>query len=213
MVLRHQPQGGLGTAARAAGDGMLVSARGNSGVILSQLFDGIAAGLSGLETADAGQLSRAFEEGVAHAYRVVLEPTEGTILTVAREATQAACAAEAADIAGFFAAFLAQAERSLQHTPELLPVLKKAGVVDSGGAGLLRIVEGMQRVLTGEPLPAASVPADAPGWLTARACSPAYSRIFRPLQRTACWSMGIAPSCCCACKQPKRMWRLLRWKR
>ena len=160
--LAAQPQGGLGTAARAAGDGMLVSARGNSGVILSQLFDGIAAGLSGLETADAGQLSRAFEEGVAHAYRAVLEPTEGTILTVAREATQAACAAEAADIAGFFAAFLAQAERSLQHTPELLPVLKKAGVVDSGGAGLLRIVEGMQRVLTGEPLPAASVPADAP---------------------------------------------------
>ena len=160
--LAAQPQGGLGTAARAAGDGMLVSARGNSGVILSQLFDGIAAGLSGLETADAGQLSRAFEEGVAHAYRAVLEPTEGTILTVAREATQAACAEETADITGFFAAFLAQVERSLQHTPELLPVLKKAGVVDSGGAGLLRIVEGMQRVLTGEPLPAASVPADAP---------------------------------------------------
>lgn len=150
---------------------------------------------------------------MAHAYRVVLEPTEGTILTVAREATQAACAAEAADIAGFFAAFLAQAERSLQHTPELLPVLKKAGVVDSGGAGLLRIVEGMQRVLTGEPLPG-RIPCRPMHRLAhSRLAARLTARIFRPLQRTACWSMGIAPSCCCACKQPKRMWRLLRWKR
>lgn len=139
----------LGRAARAVADGMLLSARGNSGVILSQLFDGIAAGLDGVAEADIPVLTRAMREGVVHAYRAVMEPTEGTILTVAREATEFAAASGAETVNALLDAFLEEAERSLARTPELLHVLKKAGVVDSGGAGLIRISEGARRALEG----------------------------------------------------------------
>lgn len=139
----------LGIAARRIADGTLLSARGNSGVILSQLFDGLAAGLDGLETADIPQLGEALREAVAHAYRAVMEPTEGTILTVAREATEFAIAKNAETVEQLAGAFLEEAGRSLARTPELLPVLKHAGVVDSGGAGLIRIVEGAYRALEG----------------------------------------------------------------
>ena len=139
----------IGRAARAVADGMLLSARGNSGVILSQLFDGIAAGLDGVAEADIPELTRAMREGVAHAYRAVMEPTEGTILTVAREATEFAAASGAETVNALLDSFLEEAERSLARTPELLHVLKKAGVVDSGGAGLIRISEGARRALEG----------------------------------------------------------------
>ncbi len=140
----------VGEAARKIADGMLLSARGNSGVILSQLFDGIAEGLAGKEVADAEDFGAAMREGVRHAYGAVMTPTEGTILTVAREATEAACHADAETVDAYLSVFLTEANRSLDRTPDLLAVLKKAGVVDSGGAGLIRISEGMERALEGK---------------------------------------------------------------
>ena len=142
----------LGDMAGAVAQGMLLGARGNSGVILSQFFGGIAEGLRGAEQADTVCLAAAFEQGVRRAYEAVIRPTEGTMLTVMREATAAAAAAEAVDIESFFVAFIEEAKRSLDRTPDLLPVLKEAGVIDSGGAGLIYIVQGMYRVLCGEPV-------------------------------------------------------------
>lgn len=141
---------GVGDASRRAADGMLLSARGNSGVILSQFADGIADGLSGLETADPAQTAEAFCRGVERAYSSVMEPVEGTILTVVREATEYASSRKHADITGYLSDFLHQARKTLENTPEMLPVLKKAGVVDSGGAGLIYIIEGMNAVLNGK---------------------------------------------------------------
>lgn len=140
----------LSLAAERVSAGMLLSARGNSGVILSQFFEGIKNGLSGLDTAGAGALGRAFLEGTRQAYSSVMTPTEGTILTVIREASDYAVKSETEDLEALLAAFIDEAKRSLERTPELLPVLKKAGVVDSGAAGLIYIAEGMLRGLTGE---------------------------------------------------------------
>lgn len=134
---------GLGIIARKVADGMLLSARGNSGVILSQFFDGIASGFEGLETADAKAIGKAFRKGVRRAYRAVMKPAEGTILTVASDATEYACNKKTGSVEDFLGNFVSEARRSLDRTPELLPVLKSAGVVDSGGAGLLSIIEGM----------------------------------------------------------------------
>ena len=134
---------GLGVITRRVADGMLLSARGNSGVILSQFFDGIASGFEGLETADAKAIGKAFRKGVRRAYRAVMKPAEGTILTVANEATEYACNTKTGSVEDFLGNFVTEARRSLNRTPELLPVLKSAGVVDSGGAGLLAIIEGM----------------------------------------------------------------------
>ncbi len=135
----------LGVTARKVADGMLLSARGNSGVILSQFFDGIAAGFEGLEAADAKAIGKAFRNGVRRAYRAVMKPAEGTILTVASDATEYACNTKTGSVEDFLGNFVSEARRSLDRTPELLPVLKSAGVVDSGGAGLLSIIEGMCR--------------------------------------------------------------------
>ncbi len=137
---------GLGETARRVADGMLLSARGNSGVILSQFFDGIASGFEGLETADAKAIGKAFRKGVRRAYRAVMKPTEGTILTVANDATEYACNTKNTSLEDFLGNFVCEARRSLDRTPDLLPILKSAGVVDSGGAGLLSIIEGMCRV-------------------------------------------------------------------
>ncbi len=156
---------GVGTVSevsRHISDGMLLSARGNSGVILSQIFDGIADGLRGLETADCAALVRALRCGTEHAYQAVMEPTEGTILTVMRCAAEYAAAQNAATPEALCRSFLAEARRTLERTPELLPVLKKAGVVDSGGAGLICIVEGMLDVLTGTEAAEEAVSAPAP---------------------------------------------------
>ena len=140
----------LSSVARDVADRMLLSARGNSGVILSQFFDGIAAGLEGTADADPARFASALEVGVKHAYGAVMQPTEGTILTVAREASKAAADSKAETAEELFDAFLSEADRSLDRTPDLLPVLKEAGVVDSGGAGLIRIAEGMRAALDGE---------------------------------------------------------------
>lgn len=129
-------------------NGMLMSARGNSGVILSQFFDGLSKGFSGLHTADAEAIGKAFRSGVEQAYKSVITPTEGTILTVAREATEYACAQNASIPEDFLKAFIKEAKRSLARTPEFLPVLKKAGVVDSGAAGLIYVVDGMMMAMT-----------------------------------------------------------------
>lgn len=141
--------------AKTVADAMLLSARGNSGVILSQFFAGVAKGLEGVENADAKSFSDAFKCGVEYAYKAVVKPTEGTILTVMREATQKASEANTKTPNEFLDTFIEAAEESLIHTPDLLPVLKKAGVVDSGGAGLIYIIKGMKRALDGEEFVAA----------------------------------------------------------
>lgn len=143
---------GLNEMANRVSSGMLLSARGNSGVILSQFFEGIKNGFEGLQTADTKEIGEAFRQGVKQAYNSVMTPTEGTILTVVREATEYACEQNAESPEGFLNAFIEEAKRSLARTPELLPVLKKAGVVDSGAAGLIYIVDGMMRAVVGEDI-------------------------------------------------------------
>lgn len=132
--------------------GMLLGARGNSGVILSQIFRGICKGLQDKEEATALDLVRAYELGVKQAYGAVVTPVEGTILTVFREATE--YTAEHIDFSStindFYHFHLQKAVQSLANTINLLPVLKEAGVIDSGGAGYVRIVEGMIKFLEGE---------------------------------------------------------------
>ncbi len=126
-------------------DGMLLSARGNSGVILSQIFEGMASALEGVENADSNALVKALESGTKFAYEAVMTPTEGTMLTVMRCATEYVAEREYSSPMDVLADFLEEARRTLDKTPSMLPVLKKAGVVDSGGAGLVYIVEGMLR--------------------------------------------------------------------
>ena len=142
----------LGDMAKAVATGMLLGARGNSGVILSQLIFGLSEGLKGCSEADPKTLSDALLMGVKCAYGAVANPTEGTVLTVAREAAEraAASAREGCGIAEMFEAYLEEMRASLERTPELLPVLMEAGVIDSGGAGLLYITEGFARALSGE---------------------------------------------------------------
>ena len=147
---------------------MLLSARGNSGVILSQLFAGIADGLKGLETASISDIENACKLGVARAYGSVITPTEGTILTVAKESANAINEKEFNCIEEILECGIKEAKKALEKTPEQLEVLKQAGVVDSGGAGLVYIIEGMQNGLTGKkstasltaPEPSASINVD-----------------------------------------------------
>lgn len=141
----------LGGVSRSVAKGMLLSARGNSGVILSQLFEGIAKGFKDLETANINEIGSAFKCGVRQAYDAVLTPTEGTILTVSREAADYACSRinNGCTLESFMNDYAAEMKRSLERTPELLNVLKEAGVVDSGGAGLVAITEGMISSLSG----------------------------------------------------------------
>ncbi len=146
----HTESEDISLVSRSAADGMLLAARGNSGVILSQLFDGIAKGLDGRSTASAVELAYALRSGVRSAYEAVLKPTEGTILTVARCATENTQGEEADSPTSYMATYITEAKKTLERTPEMLPVLKKAGVIDSGGAGLVCILEGMYKVLCGE---------------------------------------------------------------
>ena len=140
---------------------LLRGARGNSGVILSLIFRGFSKGFRGLASADGKALANAFKDGVDAAYKAVMKPTEGTILTVIRCASEAA--AEMAKIqndpleVGFAA--LTAAKEALAKTPEMLPVLKKAGVVDAGGKGLLIIFEAMRDVFKGGEIVKADAPA------------------------------------------------------
>ena len=132
--------------------GMLLGARGNSGVILSQFFAGIAKGLSKSSKADPVVMGKALEIGVDYAYASVMTPTEGTILTVAREAVEYAVAriTPKSTMRTLFADLVGEMYRSLERTPEILAELKEANVVDSGGAGLFYIMDGINRVLNGE---------------------------------------------------------------
>ena len=132
--------------------GLLMGARGNSGVITSQIFRGFSKGLDGLEEVNALAFSAAFQKGVEVAYKAVVNPVEGTILTVIRESSQflADNVKENMSIEKCLDLILQEARESLKRTPELLPVLKEAGVVDSGGTGLIRILEGMRIAAGGD---------------------------------------------------------------
>ncbi len=139
----------IGQVAKDFARGLLMGARGNSGVILSQIFRGFAEGLAGKTEVDAVGLAEAFVSGKEVAYKAVMRPVEGTILTVIREASSAlyeyAESGMPIDVAMDY--LYEKAQKSLQHTPELLPVLKEVGVVDSGGAGLCKILEGFSKAL------------------------------------------------------------------
>ena len=137
-----------GKVASVNASALLRGARGNSGVITSLLFRGFAKGLDGAEYATAENIAAAFALGVEAAYKAVMKPTEGTILTVARIASEYAAAAlnEGKDALGVFEAAIEGAKKALAETPELLPTLKKAGVVDAGGKGFVTILEGMLSV-------------------------------------------------------------------
>lgn len=149
----------VSAVAQALAHGALMGARGNSGVILSQVWRGVAKQLDGKECLAGSDFALALREGAATAYKGVMRPVEGTILTVAREAADEAvlAAAERNDLTHVLGRALAQAESTLARTPDLLPVLKEAGVVDAGGQGLCAILEGMLRYLRGEQEPMVSV--------------------------------------------------------
>lgn len=132
------------TLAKAISSGSLRGARGNSGVILSQLLRGFTRVIEKADKVDAPTFARAFEKGVETAYKAVMKPKEGTILTVARGAAEKAMeiAEDCENLESFFADVIAEAEAVLARTPEMLPVLKEAGVVDSGGQGFLEVLKG-----------------------------------------------------------------------
>ncbi len=137
-----------GKVAKVNASALLRGARGNSGVITSLLFRGFAKGIGDAEEVTASNLAAAFRNGVDAAYKAVMKPTEGTILTVSRVAAEYAAKANknGADALGVFEAAIEGAKKSLAETPELLPMLKKAGVVDAGGQGFVIILEGMLSV-------------------------------------------------------------------
>ena len=148
--------GTLSELSAAASSGMLLGARGNSGVILSRIFAGLAKGFKDQVVTDTMGLAKAMDSAVQEAYKAIPVPVEGTIITVLREGV--AQADTAGDLKRYMESLAMAMQLSLDHTPELLPVLKNAGVVDSGGAGLLCIVQGMGEALNGtvtevEPIP------------------------------------------------------------
>ena len=153
-AVKDKEEKNLGLLGKDLSKGMLMGARGNSGVILSQIFRGICRGFEGKAEVNAVELAEAYKVGVKQAYGAVVTPVEGTILTVFREATEVAAKAVNAKstINEFFEAHLKQAAITLKKTVDLLPVLKEAGVIDSGGAGYVYIVKGMVKLLDGEKI-------------------------------------------------------------
>ena len=139
-------------ASKSAASAMLRGARGNSGVITSLLFRGFSKALEGKKEADVADIVAALQKGVEGAYKAVMKPTEGTILTVARVASEEAAASDAADVPALWDVVLTAGQKALEDTPNLLPVLKKAGVVDAGGQGIMVIFEGMGKVFHGEAI-------------------------------------------------------------
>ena len=139
----------VAAVAKTAASALLRGARGNSGVILSLLFRGFSKGLAGKKEADGADFAQALTMGVEAAYKGVMKPTEGTILTVSRMAAERArvVAKTNTDAIAVWEEIVREAEAALEQTPEMLPVLKKAGVVDAGGKGLLIVFEGMLSVL------------------------------------------------------------------
>ena len=150
-------------AASVTASALLRGARGNSGVILSLLFRGLSKGLKGRETAGAAEFSAAMQDGVSAAYKAVMKPAEGTVLTVSRLAAKRAvdAAAGGSGLEAVLEAALQEGRNALAQTIEMNPVLKKAGVVDAGGKGYLLILEGMLAAIRGEPMPEGAE-ADAP---------------------------------------------------
>ena len=148
-------QAHIGKTAQALSKGLLMGARGNSGVILSQLFRGFGKHVEKLDEVTAQDYAQAFQAGVDTAYKAVMKPVEGTILTVAKDSAKAAveAAERTSDLIEITEALVAEAKASLDRTPDLLPVLKEVGVVDSGGQGLLFVYEGFLASLKGEALP------------------------------------------------------------
>lgn len=144
----------LKEVAEAMAYGALMGARGNSGVILSQLLGGFSKAVSEVNEVDAFTLAKAFEKGVEAAYKAVVKPVEGTILTVAREASEKLMkeVCDNTDIVKALEIFLEQGYKTLAMTPEMLPVLKQAGVVDAGGQGFLTVIEGMLVGFKGEKI-------------------------------------------------------------
>jgi len=141
----------LGEASEMASHGALMGARGNSGVILSQILRGIATCFSGRESVSASEICRALDQAVATAYKAVMKPVEGTILTVLRGLRDgASAAASSKDLSVILDSGLKEAKAVLERTPEMLPVLKQAGVVDAGGKGLVFIVEGFLEGLSSQ---------------------------------------------------------------
>lgn len=137
------------TVAQTAASAMLRGARGNSGVILSLLFRGLSKGLAGKHEATVEDYCNALKLGAEAAYKSVMKPTEGTILTVARVAAEKANDAQCKDFPELFDVLTTAAKETLDQTPEMLPVLKKAGVVDAGGMGYYTILKGMASVICG----------------------------------------------------------------
>lgn len=137
------------TVAQTAASAMLRGARGNSGVILSLLFRGLSKGLAGKHEATVEDYCKALKLGAEAAYKSVMKPTEGTILTVARVAAEKANDAQCKDFPELFDVLTTAAKETLDQTPEMLPVLKKAGVVDAGGMGYYTILKGMASVICG----------------------------------------------------------------
>ncbi len=150
-TLRDDPT--VEQVAKKAASALLRGARGNSGVILSLLFRGFSKGLEGKQEADAKDIANALSMGVTAAYKAVMKPTEGTILTVARlageHAQQLAAQEEQLTAAQMWKEILVSAQDALAQTPEMLPVLKKAGVVDAGGQGFVEVWKGMLSVIEG----------------------------------------------------------------
>ena len=144
----------IGDFSKKFSRGILLSARGNSGVILSQIYAGINEVLGNCDSVNALMLAEAYKHGIKKSYAAVQNPTEGTILTVFRESTEFAAKNidENSSIEDFFTLHINEAKRSLEATKDLLPALAEADVVDSGGAGYLYIAEGMYRALSGEEI-------------------------------------------------------------
>lgn len=144
----------LSDVSKKFANSVVFEARGNSGVIVSQFLKGVSETFFDIENADAAILITAFENGVKSAYSAVANPVEGTMLTVLKEATQAVKSNFSADqsIDDIISSFVDNAKVSLENTPELLPTLKEAGVVDSGGAGIVYLFEGMQKYFNGESI-------------------------------------------------------------
>ena len=150
-ALKSAKEESVSSLASALANGMLFGARGNSGVILSQFFSGFSKGLEGKTEATPDDFVKALHEGKLKAYKAVVKPVEGTMLTVIREASEAADAhGSFEDFESLFALLLPVMAKSLENTPNLLAVLKEAGVIDSGGAGILSVFNGFRKFFLGE---------------------------------------------------------------
>ena len=144
----------IGELGKSFSKGLLMGARGNSGVILSQLFRGMSQHIADKKEIDAKEFAEAIQNGVSIAYKAIIKPVEGTILTVAREAAEAGvkAAENTKSVVEVMEAIYAEAQASLKRTPDLLPILKEVGVVDSGGQGLVCVYQGFVAALKGEKI-------------------------------------------------------------